>query len=588
MKIQYNILLIFTFLVIISSCKKPPINENIINPEIKGMNDLVIEENFDWKMTKDLNVVINLPIERESLLPISIVDPSTGKYFFSGFPENGDQTLKTIITVPSYLESFKLVFPEKSGNPAIQISTIGNNLLVDLNNGQKSVMVPCDLSGFITYTQDEWSAPATGNNVGDLRNNHFNSVFTTNMVVGDPSNFIITFTSATAIENFLPSSGINQQLAQNLINPSSSVALGDWSGQIISAILNVSYNEAGFLGSGYTDLKNLSFIAGPFAGMTIGDFLIVANTAIGGSSVGYSNNQISYAAKQINMAFDGTGNNFFTCSGSGSGPNQVIVEHTGTLAYEDLWPWQGDYDFNDLVISYKFEITKNINEQVQHIKASFKILGFGAFFNNGFGFSLPGIPNESLVSVTGSVLKSNSVVNLISNGLEAGQSSATVIVIDDVFDIMPHPGLGTGVNTELFAPYVQPQTIVIEMDFGTSAITFNQLNIGNFNPFIFVDQQRGTEIHLPGYLPTSLADLSLLGTGEDTGILGANRYYKTVNNLPWAINIPVEFEYPIEKQDITSVFTHFAEWAESNGDLFPDWYMDLAGYRNNELIYTHN
>jgi len=588
MKIRYNILLILTFFVVISSCQKPPINENIEEPEIKGMRDLIISESFDWKTTKDIQVVINLPVDKESLLPISIADPHTGKYYFTGFPEDNSSTLKTTINVPSYLSNFKLVFPEGSEKAPIQISTIGNNLLVDLNLGQKSVMVPCDLTGFITYTEDKWSAPATGNNVGNLRNNYFNNVFSSNMVVGDPTHYTITFTSAAAIENFLPTTGINQQLSQNLTNPSSSANLGDWAGQIISAILNVSYNEAGYLGSGYTDLKNLSYISGPFAGMTINDFLVLANTAIGGGTVGFTKNQISYAAKQINMAFDGTGNNFFTCSGSGSVPNQVVVEHSGTLAYEDLWPWQGDYDFNDLVISYTFEITKNINEQVQHIKASFKILGFGASFNNGFGFSLPGIPNESIVSVTGTVLKSGTVVNLLSNGLEAGQSSATVIVIDDVFDIMPHPGLGIGVNTELFAPYVQPQTIVIDMDFGTSAITFNQLNIGSFNPFIFVDQQRGTEIHLPGYSPTSLADPSLIGTGEDTGNQGINRYYKTVNNLPWAINIPIEFEYPIEKQDITSVFTHFAEWAESNGDLFPDWYMDLAGYRNNELIYTHN
>jgi hypothetical protein len=32
----------------------------------------------------------------------------------------------------------------------------------------------------------------------------------------------------------------------------------------------------------------------------------------------------------------------------------------GTLAFEDLWPSTGDYDFNDLVVDYDFKIIKTI------------------------------------------------------------------------------------------------------------------------------------------------------------------------------------------------------------------------------------
>ncbi|MFK5856500.1 MAG: DUF4842 domain-containing protein, partial [Bacteroidota bacterium] len=64
------------------------------------------------------------------------------------------------------------------------------------------------------------------------------------------------------------------------------------------------------------------------------------------------------------------------------------------------------------------------------------------------------------------------------------------------------------------------------------------------------------------------------------------KYYKTENNLPWAINITEPFNYPIEKADITSVFLKFAEWAESSGTLMQFWYRDIDGYRNSELIYT--
>ena len=270
------------------------------------------------------------------------------------------------------------------------------------------------------------------------------------------------------------------------------------------------------------------------------------------------------------------------------------VDYTGTLAYEDLWPYKGDYDFNDLVINYDFDVTKNLSEEIVHIKATFTIYAFGAGFYNGFGFTLPNVSPNQINSVTGYSLKSGSIIHLASNGLEAGQSKATVVVYDDSFDQMQHPGVGIGVNTDPNAPYVTPATLVIEMDFMDNGvvpaggeITFSQLDIGNFNPFIIVNQDRGVEVHMPDYAPSSLANSALLTTGDDDSNPATNRYYLTETNLPWAINLPVVFEYPIEKQDITQVYLHFAEWAESSGQLYPDWYLNNPGYRNNSLIYTH-
>ncbi len=271
------------------------------------------------------------------------------------------------------------------------------------------------------------------------------------------------------------------------------------------------------------------------------------------------------------------------------------VDYTGTLAYEDLWPYKGDYDFNDLVINYDFYITKNLSEEIVHIKATFTIYAFGAGFYNGFGFTLPNVSPNQVNSVSGYSLKGNSIIHLAANGLEAGQSKATVVVYDDSFDQMQHPGIGIGVNTDPSAPYVTPATLVVEMDFmdngvvpAGGAISFSQLDIGNFNPFIIVNQNRAVEVHLPNEAPSSLANSGLFTTGDDDSNPSTNRYYLTETNLPWAINLPVVFEYPIEKQDITQVYLHFAEWAESSGQLYPDWYLDQPGYRNSSLIYTHN
>ncbi len=276
-------------------------------------------------------------------------------------------------------------------------------------------------------------------------------------------------------------------------------------------------------------------------------------------------------------------------------PGGSTTVYKGSLAYEDLWPYKGDYDFNDLVIHYNFAITKDGDENVQNITATFIIYAFGASFHNGFGFQFPNVKPNQIIRVTGYNLAANNIFTLAANGLEAGQSKATAIVYDDSWRLMPYPGKGIGVNTEMDAPFVTPDTIVMQMVFYENgafapggAVKFSTLDIGNFNPFLVVNQQRGVEVHLPDHAPTDLVDSQLLGTGDDNSIPASGRFYKTAKNLPWAINIPDVFTWPIEKEDITHAYYHFADWAESSGQLFPDWYQDKPGYRNQSVLYTKN
>jgi LruC domain-containing protein len=64
-----------------------------------------------------------------------------------------------------------------------------------------------------------------------------------------------------------------------------------------------------------------------------------------------------------------------------------------------------------------------------------------------------------------------------------------------------------------------------------------------------------------------------------------NRYYKTSTNLPWGFMTLESFAYPAEKTPIMDCYIHFAEWAQSSGQKYPDWYKDLPGYRNTEKLY---
>lgn len=254
-----------------------------------------------------------------------------------------------------------------------------------------------------------------------------------------------------------------------------------------------------------------------------------------------------------------------------------------TLGFEDLWPSRGDYDFNDMVIDYNINQVTNAQNQVVDIKPTYILRAMGASYRNGFGIQL-NLPPAQIQSVTGQVM-TEGIVALNPNGTEAGQSKAVIMVFEDGYKVLPYPGGGvTGVNTTPGAPYATPDTLRLGIYLNTPA-TMAQVGLPPFNPFIFVNGTRGREVHLPDYSPTDLANPAYFGQNDDTSDPGQNRYYKTANNLPWAINIVERFDYPIEKAPIINAHLKFAPWAESNGTQYPDWYLNKPGYRNPANIY---
>ncbi len=264
--------------------------------------------------------------------------------------------------------------------------------------------------------------------------------------------------------------------------------------------------------------------------------------------------------------------------------NYSPVTGFGSLAFEDLWPGIGDYNFNDLVIDYRFKIITNANNMVTEVEATFVIRAIGAGLQNGFGFQLPGNTVAAAdVEAAGYKLKEN-FIHLNPNGTEAGQDKITVMVFDNVCKIMPSPG-GFGVNTVPGNTYVKPDTTVVSLIFKPNTYSISDVGIDQFNPFMIVNFDRGKEIHLPDNPPTSLVNTAYFKTGDDDSDPASGRYYKTKSNLPWAIRISSSFDYTVESAEITSAYLKFAAWAQSAGVQYPDWYLANSGYRNESNIY---
>ena len=229
----------------------------------------------------------------------------------------------------------------------------------------------------------------------------------------------------------------------------------------------------------------------------------------------------------------------------------------GTLAFEDLWPEQGDYDFNDLVIDYTYRRMKS-TDGITKVQLIFQPLARGGNLISGFGIELPF--NETMVkSVTGATM-------------ETGNEKATFIVWNNTDDVFGRHGI---VNTYKNQGRVEVAATTVSIILN-SPLSDSQLDRLAFNPFIFVNGDRGHEIHLVDYPPTSKADISIFGRSDDRSDLQKKIYYRMDNTFPWALDIPrtsssvSAWRYPIESANITTVYLNYEKWAQNKTNT--DWF----------------
>lgn len=259
-----------------------------------------------------------------------------------------------------------------------------------------------------------------------------------------------------------------------------------------------------------------------------------------------------------------------------------------TLAFEDLWPQAGDYDFNDLVIDYNIFYHKRADNKIKNIITEFELRAVGARYRNGFAIEFPFSSDqiESISVINGSDEWTYS--NIISEPnfapvMEDG-NQATVIYFSNTFHLM-QPAGDTFINTQKDVPYITPVKFALDIKFTSPENMDLWRWHAPFNPFITVNQDRSHEVHLPDFPNTPKANLDLFKTEYDTSNTLVKRYYKTLNNLPWALNIADSWDYPYENSKITSAYLKFQEWAETSGTSFADWYKDLPGFRDTDKVY---
>jgi LruC domain-containing protein len=192
----------------------------------------------------------------------------------------------------------------------------------------------------------------------------------------------------------------------------------------------------------------------------------------------------------------------------------------------------------------------------------------------------------SSVSSNNEAKRSGSESNRASNGTDADVTDkATIIVFNQGQKLVPY--LGRYYNTEMAAVKGDADTLTVTTTFTTNSVTIASLGAVPFNPFIFTNHDRTREVHLVDNKPTSAANVALFGKEQDKSVPASGSYYKSKNNMPFALHFASNWQYPIEKANITAAYKRFAPWAQSLGTTDKNWYSGTGSYyRNVTNIYS--
>jgi hypothetical protein len=157
----------------------------------------------------------------------------------------------------------------------------------------------------VTHTQVAWGT--AGGSAATLLSSQFFTVYPAGVVeIGVPgaAGFSAVFTAPSSIVSYLPASGTLGPFTADLIDPSST-ASGAFGGEVLALTLNVDYaaytgGTSGIALGGLT-LCGLSPMS--LNGTSVAGFLGLANELLGGGSNGYTINDVTVIAAELNNAF---------------------------------------------------------------------------------------------------------------------------------------------------------------------------------------------------------------------------------------------------------------------------------------------
>ena len=269
---------------------------------------------------------------------------------------------------------------------------------------------------------------------------------------------------------------------------------------------------------------------------------------------------------------------------------------TGKLMYEDLYPFLGDYDFNDIVVHYTAVAWKSSGGITNKMDYTFELIADGGSLTNGFGLAIDGLSASAVSNVT---FGNNN------GSFETDDQAVMILTTDMSYD-------GYGFMNNMAGGNSTSNNPTYSVSFEINGASASDVFWGEeMNPFIFqtTDNNKRNEVHLKYKQPTSGADLTQVGAGDDITLLEdvsftdamwstgspAVRYWATQlhdggttnlpktsvtytdrNGYPWAMHMDATVKHAYEKVDFNTAYPLFSSWISSGGLNNTDWYNSPA------------
>ena len=243
--------------------------------------------------------------------------------------------------------------------------------------------------------------------------------------------------------------------------------------------------------------------------------------------------------------------------------DRVVTE--GVYAFEDLWPAQGDYDMNDVVVDFKHEREMTRNNTNENFKTIYQTFYLTTYQNY-------------VTLVSGLALKLNTKkkpTSIVMKKIASGSDDEETVTFENDGSIYY---LTNDVKAELGTTYI------LELFYKDGV---GKDDLASVEPFIFRKEANDQEweVHIPYEVPTAKMDFSYFGKGDDASKVSDNIFFVRSGNYPFAfylagVNIDA-FKDTIllranESKMIDKLYPDFLDWSLSKGTEKEQWYLSPA------------
>lgn len=277
---------------------------------------------------------------------------------------------------------------------------------------------------------------------------------------------------------------------------------------------------------------------------------------------------------------------------------KFATEYTtgGKLMFEDLYPYLGDYDFNDIVVEYDAVAWKNTAGATTKMSYTFVLKADGGSRTNGFGLNFDELSSADV---------SNISFGNSEGSLESGSKAVFILTENMSWAGTSMVNTSTSGNQSTDYP---TYTLSFEIANATTSDIFWGADL---NPFIFQNTTNNlrNEVHLKYKRPTSKCALDSVGTGDDITLLepvmfsgsswqsgtnamrfwaeqlhsgdstilpATNFTYTDKNGYPWAMHVDKSVKHAQERVNFNTAYPSFSNWVNSRGTEGSNWFSSYV------------